>query len=38
MISRLMCEPEIGGITYTTARAMAEWLGVSTDDLAVKEE
>ena len=38
MISRLMREPEIGGITYATARAIAEWLGVSTDDLATKEQ
>jgi transcriptional regulator with XRE-family HTH domain len=38
MVSRLMREPEIGGITYDTARTIAEWLGVSTDDLAIKEQ
>ena len=38
IVSRLMRETEIGGITYSTARMIAQWLGVSTDDLAVKEE
>jgi transcriptional regulator with XRE-family HTH domain len=38
MVSRLMREPEIGGITYDTARTIAEWLGVSTDALASKEK
>ena len=37
MISRLMREPDIGGVNYASARAIAAWLGVSTDDLADAE-
>jgi transcriptional regulator with XRE-family HTH domain len=38
MISRLMREPDISGVNYASARIIAEWLGVSTDDLAIKEQ
>ena len=37
MISRLMRETELSAIKYVTARAIARWLGVSTDDLADEE-
>jgi hypothetical protein len=38
MISRLMREPDIGGVNYASARIIAQWLGVSTDALAVEEK
>jgi transcriptional regulator with XRE-family HTH domain len=38
MISRLMREEELSAINYVTARAIARWLGVSTDDLADEED
>ena len=34
MISRLMREEELSAINYVTARIIARWLGVSTDELA----
>jgi transcriptional regulator with XRE-family HTH domain len=37
MISRLMRETDLGGVNYASARAIAKWLGVSTDDLADEE-
>jgi transcriptional regulator with XRE-family HTH domain len=38
MISRLMRETDISGVNYATARALADWLGVSMEELAIKEE
>jgi transcriptional regulator with XRE-family HTH domain len=38
IVSRLMREPEIGGITYTTANMIADWLGVAMEELASKEQ
>jgi transcriptional regulator with XRE-family HTH domain len=38
IVSRLMRETEISGITYTTARMIAEWLGVSMEELATAEK
>lgn len=38
MISRLMREEELSAINYVTARIIARWLGVSTDELAEEME
>jgi hypothetical protein len=32
-----MREPDIGGVNYASARVIAAWLWVSTDDLADEE-
>jgi transcriptional regulator with XRE-family HTH domain len=34
IISRLMRDDDISGITYATAKALAQWLDVSMEELA----
>jgi transcriptional regulator with XRE-family HTH domain len=37
IVSRLMREDDISGVTYASVRAIAEWLGVSMEELAERD-
>jgi transcriptional regulator with XRE-family HTH domain len=37
VVSRIMNDRSIGGMTYATAKAFAKWLGVSMEELGQEE-